>query len=468
MCRRRFCADAKEEYPMTDIPFYIVAFILALGILIVVHEFGHFWVARRLGVKVLRFSVGFGKPLWTRRFGVDRTELVVAALPLGGYVKMLDENEGDVPRAEAHRAFNRQAVWKRALIAAAGPAFNLIFAILAYAAVYLIGIEGVQPVVGRVLPDTPAAHAGFQPGDRVVAIDGKDVQIWGQRRLYLFGQALDRETVEFEVIDSAGYRHRRVLDLTQLPAAALEPQRLERSIGLFGYFPELEPVIGGLQDGPAKQAGMQEGDRIVAVDGVAVDRWEEVVRRISSQPGRAISLTIERGGERHAVTVTPAPVTVDGKTIGRINVAPRFPEIPAEMRATLQLDPLTAITEAAADTWAMSVLTLDIFYRMLKLEVSTKNVSGPITIAQVAGQTAKIGLVPFLIFLAVVSVGLAVLNLLPVPILDGGHLLFYLIEAIKGSPLSERSMAFGQRIGILMLVGLMALAFYNDITRIFE
>ena len=453
---------------MIDILFYIVAFVVALGILIVVHEFGHYWVAKRMGVKVLRFSIGFGKPLWSRRVGRDQTEFVVAALPLGGYVKMLDETEAPVPAAELHRAFNRQSVWKRIPIVVAGPAFNFLFAIVAYWAVYLIGIEGVRPVVGKVAAESLAEKGGFQPGDQITAIDGRQVQSWGQRRLHLFQRALDRAVVQVDVKDPQGRAQTRTLDLRDMPPSAVDANLLERGIGLYGPMPPLLPVIGNLQDGPAKQAGLQVGDRFVAVDGKPVQSWEDVVALISARPGRPTSVTVERDGQRLTFEATPAAVEQDGRTIGRISVGPIVGEIPPELRVRVQLGPIEALGEALRNTYAMSALTLEMLYRMITFEISSKNISGPITIAQYAGYSAKIGPVQFIMFLAVISISLAVLNLLPIPVLDGGHLLYFVIEAIKGSPVSERVMTFGYQIGIVLLAGLMALAFYNDLTRIFQ
>src|ERR1051325_3635807 len=252
---------------MIDILFYIGAFIVALGVRITVHEFGHYWVARRMGVKVLRFSIGFGKPLWRRYIGSDRTELVIAALPLGGYVKMLDETEGPVASNEAHRAFNRQPIRKRFPIVAAGPVFNFLFAILAYWAVYMIGVEGLRPIVGTVTADSAAARAGFQPGDEVLAVDGHRVQSWGQRRLYIFQRALDHGVVNFDVKDPQGQRQTRALDLRDLPASAVDAQLLER-IGLVPKLPDIRTiVIGPVEDGPAKQGGIEAGDRIVSIAG---------------------------------------------------------------------------------------------------------------------------------------------------------------------------------------------------------
>jgi regulator of sigma E protease len=359
-------------------------------------------------------------------------------------------------------------VWKRIPIVVAGPAFNFLFAIVAYWAVYLIGVEGVRPVVGKVAAESLAEKGGFQPGDQIVAIDGRQVQSWGQRRLHLFQRALDRAVVQVDVKDPQGRAQTRTLDLRDMPPSAVDANLLERGIGLYGPMPPLLPVIGNLQDGPAKQAGLQVGDRFVAIDGKPVQSWEDVVALISARPGRPTSVTVERDGQRLTLEVTPAAVELDGRTIGRINVAPQVAEIPPELRVRVQLGPIEALGEALRNTYAMSALTLEMLYRMITLEISSKNISGPITIAQYAGYSAKIGPVQFIMFLAVISISLAVLNLLPIPVLDGGHLMYFVIEAIKGSPVSERVMTFGYQIGIVLLAGLMALAFYNDLTRIFQ
>jgi regulator of sigma E protease len=453
---------------MTDLLYYVGAFVVALGVLIAVHEFGHFWVARRLGVKVLRFSIGFGKPLWSRRVGEDRMELAIGVFPFGGYVKMLDETEGEVPAQELHRAFNRQKVWKRMAIVVAGPLFNFLFAILAYWAVYMIGVDGIKPVVGKVTESSIAQQAGFRAGDVILSIDGKEVQSWDQRRLYLFQRALDRARVNVEVRDAQGNVETRLLDLSSLPVQEVNASLLERGIGLIGFFPEPLPVIGAMEPGPAASAGMKIGDRLVEINGEPVPSWEQLVEVISKSPGKTVNVTVEREGARHDFKVTPDAVEQGGQTIGRINIRPRFADIPDAMRVKVRFGVAEALTEGARNTWAMSVLTLEMLYRMLKLEVSARNISGPITIAQYAGYSAKVGVEQFVLFLAVISISLGVLNLLPIPVLDGGHLMYYIIESIKGSPLSERTMMLGQQVGVALLGGLMMLAFYNDLTRIFR
>ena len=452
-----------------DFLYKLFIFVAAISILVVVHEFGHYWVAKRLGVKVLRFSVGFGRPLWLRRIGKDQTEWVVAAIPLGGYVKMLDEADGKVAKKDLRRAFNRQPIPTRSAIVLAGPLFNFLFAILVYALLFMVGVDGLKPVVGKVDEGSTAARAGFRAGDELVSIDGKPVASWDQRRMYLYLRALDRAQVEVVARDAQGALHTRRLDLSALNPGQVSAGLIEREIGMYGYSPAVPPILDVIEaNGVAAQAGLQAGDRIARIDGAELRSWSEAVAQIAGSPERRLTLTIERNGALRVIELTPQAVERNGQRIGRIGVSVRPPELPPEMRVTLRYNPLIALWEGAQVTWDMSVLTLRVLYLMVKGEVSAKAISGPITIAQYAHHSAMIGLDRFVMFLAIISIGLGVLNLLPIPVLDGGHLLYHALEAVKGGPLSERSLYWGQMIGLSLLGALMVLAFYNDFARILQ
>jgi len=447
--------------------YMLVAFIVALGILIIVHEFGHYWVATRVGVKVLRFSVGFGKPIWRRRWGKDQTEFVVSAIPLGGYVRMLGEDDDDYSSEEAHRAFNQKSLGRRMAVVAAGPLFNLAFAVFAFWLVNMIGMEGIRPVVGKVAPQSIAEVAGFRSGDEFIEIDGRPVQTWGEHRMYIFRRALDREIVTVTVRTRSGLEKNRSLDLSQIPIGNIDASLMTSGIGLFVEMPEIPAILGKIEPGdPAANAGLKAGDRIVAVEKQRVESWYEFASIVRTRPGKPTRLTVKRNDLEFSLTVTPKERKLEGKTVGLIGVRPQLPGLPDSMKAVVRYNPLKSFGVAAEQTWTMSALTLEMLYRMMKLEVSTRNISGPLTIAQAAGYSAQMGIERFLMFLALVSISLGVLNLLPIPVLDGGHLFYYLYEAIRGKAPSETFQAWGQQIGILLLVGLMLLAFYNDITRI--
>ena len=445
--------------------YALLSFVVAISILIVVHEFGHYWVARRAGVKVLRFSIGFGKPLYKRTFGKDKTEFVIAMLPLGGYVKMLDETEGAVDAAELDRAFNRKSLAKRSAVVLAGPVFNLVFAVLAYWVIFVHGTDGFRPIVGHVVENSPASVAGFKVGDELISVDGKDIKTWGHRRLYLFSRLLDKEPVTFIVQSTDGRKHELHVNLDNLSLSRVGSSIMGKGLGLYLQFPEVKAVVGGLIDGPAKKAGLIIGDRIIKIDGQEVNSWVDMAKLIQSSAGKELHVTYLRGEVQKTTVIVPKPSVQNGKTIGLIGISPKAPAIPADMIRRLQFGPVQGLKEAVVQTWTMSEMTLKILGKMLTREVSTKNISGPITIADYAGQAASIGLSEFIVFLAAISISLGVLNLLPIPVLDGGHLMYYIVEAIKGSPVSELARIRGQQIGFVILIMFMILAFYNDIIR---
>jgi regulator of sigma E protease len=441
----------------------IVAFIIALGLLIVVHEYGHYLVARLCGVKVLRFSVGFGRPLFTRKLGPDQTEWMVAAIPFGGYVKMLDEREGEVAPHEAHRAFNRQSVWRRFGIVVAGPLANFLFAIAAYAGLFMYGLPEARPLLGAPPPGTPAAIAGLRSGDTVRAAGGEAIATWQELRWRVLQSALQRESLRLELVDEKGHLREAAIDLKAFPADDVEADALER-IGLRLYRPPLEPVIGQLvRGGAAERAGLAVGDRIVLADGKPVDSWDALVSAVQARPETPLALTIERNGARQSIEVVP----VRDKNIGRIGVAPQVPASHAErMLVRVQHGLGESLWKAVGKTADIALFSLKMLGKMLMGEVSWKHLSGPVTIADFAGQSAALGWVSYLTFLALISISLGVLNLLPIPLLDGGHLMYYAIEIVKGKPVSERTMELGQRVGLALLLVMMAFAFYNDLNRL--
>jgi regulator of sigma E protease len=445
----------------------IVAFIIALGLLIVVHEYGHYIVARWCGVKVLRFSVGFGRPLFTKKIGSDRTEWVIAAIPFGGYVKMLDEREGDVDPCEAHRAFNRQSVWRRFGIVVAGPLANFLFAIAAYAGLFMYGLPEARPVLGAPPEGTVAAAAGLRAGDTVRAVENEAITTWQELRWRVLQSALQRAPLRLEVMNDRGHLNALTLDLSAFPADDVESDALER-IGLRLYRPPLEPVIGQVvRGGAAERAGLAPGDRVVLADGKRVDSWEALVAAVQARPDMPLALRIERAGTVQTLEVVPAPVTAGGKRIGRIGAAPHVPASHADkMLIRVQHGVGESLWKAVVKTADIAVFSLKMLGKMLLGEVSWKHLSGPVTIADFAGQSAAMGWVSYLTFLALISISLGVLNLLPIPLLDGGHLMYYAIEIVKGKPVSERAMELGQRVGLALLLVMMAFAFYNDLNRL--
>ena len=447
--------------------FGAIGFVVAIGVLIAFHEFGHYWVARRFGVKVLRFSIGFGKPLYRRIAGADRTEYVVGMLPLGGYVKMLDEREGEVAPAQASRAFNNQPLHARAAIVAAGPAANLLLAFLLYFVIAVSGVYEVRPLVGGVTADSAAMRAGLVADDEIVAVAGRDVRGWKDVVLTLLDVSLDADTrVPLEVAN-AGERRRLVLDLAGQDMYDVETSLLDR-LGITPQAPVLPAVIGELTpSGSARRSGVEVGDRIVAFDGRDVSSWRGLVEDIRARPGRTVPVVVERNGALLSLSLAIDEVAGGGEAVGRIGAAPEVsPESLQRYRVLVRYGPLAAVAHAFSETVAMSWLTLKFIARMLTGSVSFEHISGPLTIAEFTGASFLMGFVTYLTTMALLSISIGILNLLPIPVLDGGHLLYYLIEWIKGSPLSRRAEAYAQIIGIALLGMLFLLAIYNDLNRL--
>ncbi len=445
----------------------VIAFIVALSLLIIVHEYGHYWVARRCNVKVLRFSVGFGKPLWSKTLGPDRTQWVLAAIPLGGYVKMLDEREGDVAPHELDRAFNRKSVWQRFAIVLAGPVANFIAAVLLYWFLFVYGVPGLIPVVAAPPPGSVAAQAGFSAGDTIIRVGDTAVRTWQDFRWVVLQRALDRGSVDVESRAADGLIITRPLRFDQLAPEDLEKDVLA-ALGLSRQRLVLPPVMGDLTAaGSAARAGLRSGDRVLAVDGESVDNWDELVRRVRAAPGRALQFRVQRGEATSSLTVTPDAIEERGERFGRIGAAPRLE--PGAMQGTLadvSYGPVESLGKAVVKTWETALFSLRMLGKMVVGEVSLKNLSGPITIADYAGQSAQNGWISYLLFLGLISISLGVLNLLPVPLLDGGHLMYYSIEILTGKPVSEKVMEAGQHLGMYLLFALMAFALYNDINRL--
>ncbi len=456
---------------MSDIASSILAFVVAIGVLVSVHEFGHFWVARRLGFKVLRFSIGFGKPIarW-RGAAPDHTEYWLSSIPLGGYVKMLDEREGPVAIADQPRAFNRRPIWQRILVLLAGPAFNFLFAIVAYWFMFSTGVPGIKPLIGSVTEDSVAARAGIEPNDEIEAIGGRPTETWEAATLAIFEELLDDARIDLSIRAANGNVKNVSLDVRGREAELTEPSALFKGLGIRPG-PPVPPVIGEVvADSAAERAGLQVGDEVLRADGKPIDNWEGWVEFIRTRPGETASVELRRAGETITVPLAIGSVVEEGKTIGKIGAAP-IREIPARMleamRAEQRYGVLESLPRGVAKTWEMTSLTVKMLAHMVVGQVSLKNMSGPLTIAAVAGESAQAGFGSFFNFLAVVSISLGIINLVPVPLLDGGQVVYQLAEWIKGSPLSERAMALGQQIGVFFLIVLMSFVFYNDLTRIF-
>lgn len=447
----------------------LLAFIAAIAILVVIHEMGHYWVARLCGVKVLRFSVGFGRAIYTKRFANSETDWVISAIPLGGYVKMLDEREGEVATHELHLAFNRQPVLQRMAIVVAGPLANLLLAILLFWALFIYGVPSLKPVLGKVLPNTPAASAFLQEQETIVSINEQAIPSWEQVSWVLLDLALQGATeARIEARTAQGDLVRHVLNLKALTPDNMDENFLH-SLGLQPYQPLVRPVIGKLvEGGVAQRAGLLPNDKILRVDSQKIQDWKDLVGAVRGHPGQLLQLEIERSGTLRVLNLTPEATSEANITVGKIGAAPYIDRREFDALLTkVHYAPLAAFGHAVRKTWEIAKVSLKSLGKMVIGEMSLKNLSGPITIADYAGQSAQMGVVAYLSFLALISISLGVLNLLPIPLLDGGHLLYYTVELIKGSPMSEKAWEAGQKIGIALLVTLMALALFNDFSRLF-
>jgi len=436
-------------------------FLVAVFILVTFHELGHFSVARLLGVGVSKFSIGFGKTLYSFRSRRSSTEYVLGVLPFGGYVKFIDEREDDVDPRDLPRAFNRQNLWVRTAVVIAGPGANFILAIFFYWLVFGIGVPGVEPVIGYIEPGSSAEVVGLQRGDRIARINGRNVRSWGEHRYYLLNQVEAGETLTFTVVTRAGQNKTVSIESSELQSGRLNPLVLEEQIGIL---PRLAPIVGTLIAGEvADAAGIKVNDQFMTIDGIAIDGWRDVVKTISSRPDQTIRLSLLRNGALKTIVVVPKAIHSLDSVVGRIGVGPAN-----HVNVVVRLGAGEAITRAVEATWLLSKLTVGMIVQMVQGKESTKNIGGPLSIAKYAGASAEYGFTAFLTFLAILSISLGILNLLPIPVLDGGHLVYFIIEGIKGGPVSEAFMYRSQQLGFAVLAVLISFALYNDVHNVFK
>lgn len=455
-----------------------LSFIFTLGLLVTIHEYGHFQVAKWCGVKVLKFSIGFGKPLFTRKFGKDQTAFVIAAIPLGGYVKMLDEREiaqeansaepqVSYSEAELTRAFNRQSVAKRIAIVVAGPVANLLLAIALYWLLMMMGVVGLKPIVGVVAERSPAAAASFTPGETIQKINGTDVPTWQDARWLLLNESLKNQSVEIQAINRNQEIHLHQLDLSAINYDDTK-QDILAGLGLSMYQPDIPALVGEVvKNSPAELAGLQANDLVLTINNSKVKFWEDFVREIRQHPGVPLTVLVQRNADKVKLIITPESISENGKTVGRIGATFKIEQSQLDqLFVTTHYSAFTALVKATEKTYETAIFSLKMLGNMLTGKVSWKGMSGPVSIASYAGQSANLGFKVFIGFLAVMSISIGVLNLLPIPVLDGGHLMYYMSEIFTGKPVSEASIIIGQKIGFILLGFMMVLALYNDINRL--
>lgn len=452
---------------MTEILWNFASFIIALGVLVAVHEFGHFWVARRCGIKVEKFSIGFGKSLWSKT-GKDGTEYSISVIPLGGYVKMLDGRVEEVPDSQKHLAFDHKPLWQRSAVVAAGPAFNFLFAVLAYWLIFLLGVPTVKPVIGEVAPDSIVAQAGIQPGMELKAVSGTETADWESVNMQLISHiGDDHMSLSVTSDDEIGVTQTVELDISQWQFNP-ETESAMMTLGFKPFSPEIYTSVAHVsEDGAAAAAGFMVGDKIVAINGEPIAEWQQVVDRIQASAERTLRVEVERGGLTTELLLTPESRRQSGnQVIGFAGIAPDVAEWPQEYRIDIQYGVFQSVGKAIEKTGQLIELTFTMLKKLVIGDVGLENLSGPISIAKGAGTTADYGLVHFLGFLALISVNLGIINLVPLPVLDGGHLLFYAIEAIIRRPVPEKAQELGYRIGGAILFSLMAIAIFNDFMRL--